>query len=127
MTEEKAKAVVVAGVLGEGNQGWWVLDTCQYRTILQARPPRIDCPEYGPRVVQLPWAEASSRFTALFEALAVESPPSLHAPLPRSSGRLAADPDSLSMNRPSAPTHSVVTASHPIQCDRLLRNQKMKF
>ena len=36
-----------------------------------ARPAaRSDCSEHGPRVVRLPWAEASSRFTALFEALA---------------------------------------------------------
>ena len=50
---------------------WRHLDTCQYRTILHATPPRGDCPEHGPRVVRLPWAEASSRFTALFEALAI--------------------------------------------------------
>ena len=50
---------------------WRHLDTCQYRTILHARPPRSDCTEHGPRVVRLPWAEASSRFTALFEALAI--------------------------------------------------------
>ncbi len=47
------------------------LDTCQYRTILHARPPRSDCAEHGPRVVRLPWAGPSSRFTALFEALAI--------------------------------------------------------
>lgn len=50
---------------------WRHLDTCQYRTILHAQPPRSDCPEHGPRVVRLPWAEAGSRFTALFEALAI--------------------------------------------------------
>src|SRR5215469_14197444 len=32
-------------------------------------PPRAECAE---RVVKLPWAEPSSRFTALFEALAIE-------------------------------------------------------
>ena len=31
-----------------------------------------ECPEPGVRVVKLPWAEPSSRFTALFEALAIE-------------------------------------------------------
>lgn len=51
---------------------WRHLDTCQYRTILHAEPPRTNCPEHGPRVVKLPWAEPSSRFTALFEALAIE-------------------------------------------------------
>jgi transposase len=56
----------------QGERGWRHLDTCQYRTILHARPPRAECPEHGVRVVKLPWAEPSSRFTALFEALAIE-------------------------------------------------------
>ena len=51
---------------------WRHLDTCQYRTILHATPPRSECPEHGVRVVKLPWAEPSSRFTTLFEALAIE-------------------------------------------------------
>lgn len=51
---------------------WRHLDTCQYRTILHASPPRSECREHGVRVVKLPWAEPSSRFTALFEALAIE-------------------------------------------------------
>ena len=48
-----------------------ILDTCQYRTILHADPPRSQCPTHGVRVVKLPWAEPSSRFTALFESLAI--------------------------------------------------------
>lgn len=51
---------------------WRHLDTCQFRTILHAEPPRSNCPTHGPRAVKLPWAEPNSRFTALFEALAVE-------------------------------------------------------
>ena len=51
---------------------WRHLDTCQYRTILHAEPPRSACPEHGVHVVKLPWAEPSSRFTALLEALAIE-------------------------------------------------------
>src|SRR5688500_2710583 len=51
---------------------WRHLDTCQYQTILHASPPRSDCAEHGPRIVKLPWAEPGSRFTALFEALAIE-------------------------------------------------------
>jgi len=50
---------------------WRHLDTCQYRTILHADPPRSQCSTHGVRVVKLPWAEPSSRFTALFEALAI--------------------------------------------------------
>ena len=51
---------------------WRHLDTCQYRTILHASPPRSDCPEHGALRVKLPWAEPSSRFTALFERLAID-------------------------------------------------------
>lgn len=51
---------------------WRHLDTCQFQTILHASPPRSDCPQHGARVVKLPWAEPNSRFTALFEALAIE-------------------------------------------------------
>jgi transposase len=51
---------------------WRHLDTCQYRTILHARPPRGECRQHGVRVVQLPWAEPGGRFTALFERLAID-------------------------------------------------------
>lgn len=56
----------------QAERQWRHLDTCQYRTILHAEPPRGECPEHGVRVVKLPWAEPSSRFTALFEALAID-------------------------------------------------------
>lgn len=51
---------------------WRHLDTCQYQTMVHAKPPRTECGEHGVRVAKLPWAEPSSRFTALFEALAIE-------------------------------------------------------
>jgi transposase len=51
---------------------WRHLDTCQYQTILHAEPPRSECSEHGVKVVKLPWAEPSSRFTALFEGIAIE-------------------------------------------------------
>jgi len=51
---------------------WRHLDTCQYETILHAKPPRSECGEHGVKVIQLPWAEPSSRFTALFERLAID-------------------------------------------------------
>ena len=50
---------------------WRHLDTCQYRTILHAAPPRSQCREHGVRAVKLPWAESNSRFTALMEGLAI--------------------------------------------------------
>lgn len=51
---------------------WRHLDTFQYRTILHARVPRLNCPNHGIKQIRVPWAEDSSRFTALFEALAID-------------------------------------------------------
>lgn len=51
---------------------WRHLDTCQYRTILVADLPRVECPEHGVVQVRIPWSEPGSRFTALFEALAID-------------------------------------------------------
>lgn len=50
---------------------WRHLDTCQYRTLLHARVPRLNCPRHGIRQLRVPWAEEGSRFTALFEAVAI--------------------------------------------------------
>jgi transposase len=51
---------------------WRHLDTCQYRTLVHARVPRLACPTHGTRQVRVPWAEEGGRFTALFEALAID-------------------------------------------------------
>ncbi len=51
---------------------WRHLDTCQYRTVLEAEIPRVQCPEHGVRQVAVPWAEPGGRFTALFEALVID-------------------------------------------------------
>jgi len=53
-------------------RAWRHLDSCQFLTYLHARPPRVECPEHGVRQVRLPWAEPMSRFTTLFERLAVD-------------------------------------------------------
>lgn len=53
---------------------WRHLDSCQFKTILVARPPRVKCPEHGVKNVCLPWAEKSSRFTILFERFAIDVP-----------------------------------------------------
>jgi transposase len=53
----------------QGERQW---HTCQYQTIVHARPPRTECGEHGVRVVKLPWAESSSRFTALMERLVID-------------------------------------------------------
>ncbi|KAA3639806.1 MAG: ISL3 family transposase [Armatimonadetes bacterium] len=51
---------------------WRHLDTCQYRTILEAEVPRVECAEHGVQQIPVPWAEPNSRFTALFEALVID-------------------------------------------------------
>jgi len=51
---------------------WRHLDSCQFRTLLHAEPPRMRCPEHGVRQVRLPWAEPHARFTLLFEAFAIQ-------------------------------------------------------
>jgi len=50
---------------------WRHLDTCGFTTILEAEVPRIQCPEHGVKQVNVPWGEPGSRFTALFEAIAI--------------------------------------------------------
>jgi len=51
---------------------WRHLDSCQFLTYLHARPPRINCKDHGVKQVRLPWAEPMSRFTTLFERLAID-------------------------------------------------------
>lgn len=50
---------------------WRHLDSCQFQTILVCQVPRVDCPEHGSQMVQVPWAEPYGRFTVLFERLAI--------------------------------------------------------
>jgi transposase len=51
---------------------WRHLDSCSFQTHLHARVPRVNCPEHGVRQVKVSWAEPKSRFTALFERLAID-------------------------------------------------------
>lgn len=51
---------------------WRHLDTCQFATILAAEVPRCSCPAHGVKQIRVPWAEPGSRFTALFECLAID-------------------------------------------------------
>jgi transposase len=53
-------------------RAWRHLDSLQFLTFLHARPPRVNCPDHGVRQVRLPWAEPMSRFTTLFERMAVD-------------------------------------------------------
>lgn len=51
---------------------WRHLDTMQFQTIIQCRIPRVKCSEHGVKSIEIPWAEPGSRFTALFERLAID-------------------------------------------------------
>ncbi len=51
---------------------WRRLDTCQYKTNLEADVPRVECPEHGVMTTSAPWAEPNSDFTAMFEALVID-------------------------------------------------------
>jgi transposase len=72
-------ATLVCPDCGQGAPGydrsverrWRHLDTCQFRTVLAARVPRVQCAQHGVRQIHVPWAEDRSRFTLLFEALAI--------------------------------------------------------
>lgn len=51
---------------------WRHLDSCQFHTHLHARIPRVGRREHGVVQVTVPWAEPRSRFTLLFERLAID-------------------------------------------------------
>ncbi len=51
---------------------WRHLDTMQFETRLRARTPRVNCQVCGVKTMAVPWAGKHSRFTLLFEALAVQ-------------------------------------------------------
>jgi len=36
---------------------WRHMDTCQFKTILEAAAPLVECSEHGAQTVQVPWAE----------------------------------------------------------------------
>ncbi len=52
-------------------RSWRHLDTCQFKTILVADVPRVNCSEHGIHQVRVPWAEPGSGFTALMEAVVI--------------------------------------------------------
>ena len=51
---------------------WRHMDSCQYKTIIEAEVPRVGCPTHGTQCVAVPWAEKYGRFTRLFERLAID-------------------------------------------------------
>ncbi len=53
-------------------RSWRHLDTCQFKTLLVADVPRVECPEHGVVQVHVPWADPGSGLTALMEALIID-------------------------------------------------------
>ncbi|MCB0321076.1 MAG: ISL3 family transposase [Bdellovibrionales bacterium] len=51
---------------------WRHLDTMQFQTIIKSRAPRAECPDHGVKTINIPWAGPNSRFTLLFERLAID-------------------------------------------------------
>lgn len=51
---------------------WRHLDTCQFKTIIHARIPRIKCEKHGVLRVKVPWAEVGCRFTILMEIMIIK-------------------------------------------------------
>jgi transposase len=51
---------------------WRHLDSCQYKTMVVADVPRVKCDLHGSQMVNVPWAEPRSRFTAWFERLGID-------------------------------------------------------
>jgi transposase len=51
---------------------WRHLDSMQYKTVISAEVPRVRCSEHGVLQIAVPWAESDSRFSAQFEAQAID-------------------------------------------------------
>jgi len=79
LIEARAGSAFVCPTCGQPSPGydtrrrsWRHLDTCQFKTILVAEVPRVRCAEHGVLQITVPWAEPSSGFTALMEALIID-------------------------------------------------------
>lgn len=51
---------------------WRHLDSCQFKTLLHARIPRVECPEHGVVQVLVPWSSPHARFTLLMERFCID-------------------------------------------------------
>ena len=52
---------------GEGRRRWRALDLGTVRVELEADAPRVNCPQHGPTVVQVPWARHNAGHTHAFD------------------------------------------------------------
>lgn len=53
-------------------RSWRHLDTCQMKTFLHCRVPRVNCSDHGVGTMNVSWAESNARFTKLFERFAID-------------------------------------------------------
>jgi transposase len=53
-------------------RSWRHLDTCQFKTILVADVPRVECSEHGVLQIDVPWAAPDSGFTVLMECFIID-------------------------------------------------------
>jgi len=60
-----------AAIYDHQKRRWRHLDTMQFKTIIECEVPRASCEDHGVKQLAVAWAEANGRFTALFEALAI--------------------------------------------------------
>jgi len=63
---------VECSVYDHQDRRWRHLDSCQFKTYLHCAVPRIQCLSHGVKQARLPWAEAGSSFTMLFERFAID-------------------------------------------------------
>ena len=53
-------------------RSWRHLDTCQFKTVLIADVPRVECGEHGVLQIDVPWAAPDSGLTMLMESLIID-------------------------------------------------------
>ena len=60
-----------AHIHGYEERRWRHLDTCQCKTWVKAKVPRVRYEDGSTQMVRVPWAEDRSRFTTMFEAFGI--------------------------------------------------------
>lgn len=66
------KCEVVCPCYDHKSRCWRHLNTMQYKTLIEGDVPRTECKEHGVLLIRVPWTEDKSRYTALFEAFAID-------------------------------------------------------
>jgi len=61
-----------AKIYDKRHRAWRHLDTMEFKTIIAADIPRVQCPVHGVVQLEVPWAEALSRYTLKFETLIID-------------------------------------------------------